>query len=73
MGCSELVGGPETTPVPAMDAARRVDLAHHHGFAGAHGSLVQRPEQSPKDNATSIPAAFLHVSSALLQAGNMIA
>jgi hypothetical protein len=37
---SELVGRPEATPVPAMCADRLVDLAHHHGFAVAHGSFA---------------------------------
>jgi len=58
---SELAGRSEAAPVPAMDADRRVDLAHHHGFAGADVSFVRRPEQSAKENATSIPATFLHV------------
>src|SRR5580700_4899836 len=32
----KLVGGSETAPVPAVDADRHVDLAHHDGLAAAH-------------------------------------
>src|ERR1700759_507115 len=34
--CSKLVRGTESTPVPAIDADRHVDLAHHDGIAVAH-------------------------------------
>src|SRR5580704_18189879 len=36
VGCSELVGGAESAPVPPLDADRHVDLAHHHGDAVTH-------------------------------------
>src|SRR3977135_4280103 len=35
-GASKLVRGAEAVPVPAIDADRYVDLAHHDGFAVAH-------------------------------------
>src|SRR3981081_1395001 len=35
-GASKLVRGAEAAPVPAIDADRHVDLAHHDGFAVAH-------------------------------------
>src|ERR1700730_12246263 len=34
--CSKLVRGAESAPVPAIDADRYVDLAHHDGVAVAH-------------------------------------
>src|ERR1700741_156134 len=36
LSCSKLVCGTESTPVPAVDADRHVDLTHHDGIAVAH-------------------------------------
>src|SRR5215217_279931 len=38
--CSKLVGGAETTPVPAIHANRNVNLAHHDGLAIAHVASI---------------------------------